>query len=151
MHFGVHFPLENVQQGNCYVFCLAKNKALHLVVCKNVFVRFDVQKCIFAYIFPWKMFSITFDEQKYIFARQILQMNLMQKYIFAYILQRFSFRKLRPKGLCFCTFCSFVSKNLENVQHVKYDAKMSLMPKFILAYTLLLCSAISKNLELVFR
>ena len=74
-HFGVHFPLENVQQGNCYVFCLAKNKALHLVVYKNVFVTFDVQKCIFArqtwckkcifaYIFPWKMFSITFCKAK---------------------------------------------------------------------------------------
>ena len=31
--------------GNCFVFCFAKNIALHLVLCKNVFVTFYCVKC----------------------------------------------------------------------------------------------------------
>ena len=77
MHFGVHFPKENVQLcKNAFVtFCFAKmhlmlplhfvykmleSGKMHLMRCKNAFLRtFSKGKCS-AYIFQRKMFSITF-------------------------------------------------------------------------------------------
>ena len=113
MHFGVHFPKENVQRTfsfgkcsavqKCCVFCFAKNK--------DAVQKCILQKCIFATHFCFcvaKMHGIAFLHQqnvtnafdalqKYIFASHfvlqkcICNILLMQKCIFA--LQKYIFAK----------------------------------------------------------
>ena len=79
MHFGIHFPKENVQRtfsfGKCsaYIFqrkmfsCAKMHLMLHFVT-QNVTNAFDAKmhlmpKCILAYIFQRKMFSIHFPKE----------------------------------------------------------------------------------------
>ena len=91
MHFGVHFPKENVQRtfskGKCsaYIFLWkmfsvhfplenvqhqqnvtnAFDAKMHLMRCKNAFLHqmHLMPKCILAYIFQRKMFSVHFPKE----------------------------------------------------------------------------------------
>ena len=110
MHFGVHFPKENVQQRCakmhfCITFSFGKCSAY--IFQRKMFSKTKCYKCIFAYILQSQMFSCA-------------KMHLMPKCCV------FCFAKNKDAALTFCL------QNVRKRQNA-FDAKMHLMPKCILA------------------
>ena len=63
--FAEHFPLENVRYAKMYLmrtfcWCVALQKCICNILCNKMLQMHLMQKCIFAYIFLWKMFSVHF-------------------------------------------------------------------------------------------
>ena len=87
MHFGVHFPKENVQR------TFSKGKCSAYIFQRKMFSKTKCYKCIFAYIFQRKMFSCAKMHLMRTFC--FAKMHLMQKCIWCKnaFLRTFSFGK----------------------------------------------------------
>ena len=130
MHFGVHFPKENVQQR---VHFTKSNVQHHIFQRKMFSITFDFVKCSASHFTKSNVMLCknAFDAlQKYIFASHFVTQNVtnafdaLQKYIFAshFVLRcKNAFWRTFSKGKCSavqkCIFASHFPK--ENVQLCK--------------------------------